>query len=127
MLFMAATTFTLTRCSRTNRFRSRRAHRAKTYCATETAGLGRLIASTSTPARTPARKSSSVAETVPAATRFLWTRFVDLERTAFDIHAVEFSNGPCRVIFRPEFNKSETLRSARLPIRDHAGRDRVIA
>jgi len=38
MLFMAATTFTLTRCSRTNKFRSRRAYRAKTYCATDTEG-----------------------------------------------------------------------------------------
>jgi hypothetical protein len=46
----------------------------KTNCATETEGLGRLITSIST------------------AAKFLRTRLVDLERTAFDIHAVEFSN-----------------------------------
>jgi hypothetical protein len=34
---------------------------------------------------------------MPTATGFLRTRFVDLERTAFDIQAVEFSNGLCRI------------------------------
>jgi hypothetical protein len=62
-----------------------------------------------------------------AATRFLRARFVDLECTAFDAHAVEFSNSSCRVIFRPEFHKSETFRSARIPIRNHAGRNWLIA
>jgi hypothetical protein len=57
----------------------------------------------------------------------LRTRFIDLERTAFDIHAVEFSNGLCPVILRPEFNKSETFRSARVPIRNNAGRDGLIS
>src|SRR5215472_1506060 len=64
---------------------------------------------------------------MPAATGFLRARFVDHQSTAFDIHAVEFSNGPCRVIFRAEFDKSETLRSAGIPIGDHSGRDRLVA
>src|SRR5215470_16303483 len=127
MLFMAATTFTLTYCSRTDKFRCRRTRGVKIYCATRTEDLGDLVVSTSTAPRSPARKSSSVTGTMPAATGFLRTSFVDLERAAFDIQAVEFSNGLCRVIFRPEFDESVTARTARIPIRDNAGRDRLIA
>jgi hypothetical protein len=89
--------------------------------------LGYLMVSTPSAARAPARKSSSVTGTMPTATGFLRTRFVDLERTAFDTQAVEFSNGLCRVIFRPEFHESVTARAARLPLGDNAGRDRLIA
>lgn len=64
---------------------------------------------------------------MPTAMGFLRTRFVDLERTAFHTRAVEFSNGLCRVIFRPEFHESVTARAARIPVRDNVGRDRLIA
>src|SRR6516165_8229189 len=121
MLFIASTTFTLTSCSRTDRFRCRRSRSAKINCAIETGDLGQVVVSTSTAARSPAT------ETIATATGFLRTRFVDLERTTFDIQAVEFSNGLCRVIFRPEFHESVTARAARVPIRDNAGRDRLIA
>src|SRR5215471_6612033 len=108
MLFMAATTFTLTYCSRTDKFRCRRTCSAKIYCATRTEDLGQLVVSTSTVARTPARKSSPATGTMATATGFLRTRFVDLERTAFDIQAVEFCNRPSGVISRPEFDESKT-------------------
>src|SRR6516165_10912232 len=127
MLFMAATTFTLTYCSHTDKFRCRRTRSAKIYCATRTEDLGQLVVSTSTAARSPARESSPATRTIAIATGFLRARFVDLERTAFDIQAVEFSNGLCRVIFGPEFHESVTARAARVPIRDNAGRDRLIA
>src|SRR5262250_1701935 len=126
MLFMAATTFTRTHCSRTDTFRCCRNRSAKIHCATETEDFAYLIVST-TAAATPARKSSSVTGTMPTATGFLRTRFVDLERAAFDIHAVEFSNGPFRIIFRPEFHESITARAARISIGDYAGGDRLIA
>jgi hypothetical protein len=64
---------------------------------------------------------------MPAAAGFLRTRFVELERTAFDIQAVEFSDDLGRVIFRPEFDESVPARAACSPIRDDAGRDRLIA
>jgi len=127
MLFTAAATFTLTNCSRTGRFRSRRAFQTKTRCATQTEDLGQLVASASAAARAPARETSPASGTIAIATRFLWTRFISHERTTFDAQAVEFPNGPCRIIFRPEFNKSETLRSTRVPIHDDAGRDRLVA
>jgi len=63
---------------------------------------------------------------MPTATGFLRTRFVDLERAAFDTQAIAFSNGLCRVIFRPEFHESVTARAARLPLRE-TRRDRSIA
>src|SRR5215469_11738563 len=47
---------------------------------TRTEDLGDLVVSTSTAARTPARKPSPVTGTMAAATGFLRTRFVDLER-----------------------------------------------
>jgi hypothetical protein len=77
--------------------------------------------------RAPARKSSPATGTMPTPTGFLGARFVDHQSTAFDIHAIEFSNGPGRVIFRSEFNKSETFRSACLPICNNAGRHRLVA
>src|SRR6516164_9823898 len=96
--------FTLTYCSHTYKFRCRRTRSAKIYCATRTEDLGQLVVSTSTAARSPARESPPATRTITIATGFLRTRFVDLERTALDIQAVEFSNGLCRVIFRPEFD-----------------------
>ena len=68
-----------------------------------------LVASPSTAARSPARKSSPATGTIAIATGFLRTRFVHHQRTTFDIQTVEFSDGLCRVIVRPEFNKSETF------------------
>src|SRR6516162_4615756 len=96
-------------------------------CATQTEDFGQLVASTSTAARSAARESSPATGTIAITTRFLRTRFVDHERTTFDVQSVEFANGLCRIIFRPEFNKSETFRSASVPIHDDAGRDRRIA
>jgi hypothetical protein len=55
--------------------------------------------------RSPARESPPATGTIAIATGFLRTRFVDLERTALDIQAIEFSNGLCRVIFRPEWRE----------------------
>src|SRR5215831_18034292 len=52
---------------------------------------------------TPPRKSP------PAATGFLRTRFVDLQRTAIHVQTVEFSNCLYRVAFTSEFHESETL------------------
>src|SRR5215469_4915525 len=59
-------------------------------------------------------------------TGFLRAGFVDLKLTALDIQAIEFPNGLCRVIFRREFHESLPARAARLPIRDNAGRGRLI-
>src|SRR5215831_7671931 len=87
---------------------------------------GELVASTSTAARSPSRISSPATGTIAITTGFLRTRFINHERTAFDVQAVEFPNGVCRVIFRPEFHKSKTFRTAGVPIHDHAGRDRPI-
>src|SRR6516164_8210698 len=102
MLFIAATTFTLTSSSRTDRFNRRRSRSAKICYTVETVDLGQLVVSTSTAPRSAARKSSS------ATTGFLLARFVDLKLTAFDIQTAKFSNGSCRVISRPEFDESET-------------------
>src|SRR6516164_4726303 len=109
MLFIAATTFTLTSCSRTDRFRCRCTLSAKIYPAIQTVDLGQrnLVVSTSSSPRSAARKSSSATRTI-AATGFLLACFVDLKLTAFDIQTVKFSNGSCRVISRPEFDESET-------------------
>jgi hypothetical protein len=85
-----------------------------------------LVVSASAAARSPTRKSPTATRTIAIATGLLWARFVDHERTAFDIQAVEFSDGLCRVILRPEFHKSETFRSARIPVRDDTSRDRLI-
>jgi hypothetical protein len=59
-------------------------------------------------ARSAARKSSTATGTIATAAGFLWARFVDLERTAFDIQAVEFSNRLSGVISGPEFDESKT-------------------
>src|SRR6516225_10413423 len=67
-----------------------------------------LVVSTSPAPRAPARKSSSATGTIATAAGFLRTRFVDLERTAFDIQAVEFCNRLSGVIARPEFDESKT-------------------
>src|SRR6516165_5548450 len=127
MLFIAATTFTLTSCSRTDRFRCRCTLSAKIYRAIQTVDLGQrnLVVSTSSSPRSAARKSSSATRTI-AATGFLLACFVDLKLTAFDIQTVKFSNGSCRVISRPEFDESETSGTARFPFGDNAGGGRPI-
>jgi hypothetical protein len=110
-----------------NKFRPLQTRRAKICCATQTEDFGQLVASPTTAARPPARKSSPATGTIAVATGFLRTRFVHHERATFDIQAVELSDGLRRVIFRPEFNKSETFRPARVPIHDYSRRDRLIA
>src|SRR6516225_6542671 len=125
MLFIAATTFTLTSCSCTDRFRCGRSRSAKISCAIETVDLRRLVVSASPAPRSAARESSAATKTI-AATGFLLAGFVDLKLTAFDIQTVKFSNGSCRVISRPEFDESETSGTARFPFGDNAGGGRPI-
>lgn len=74
---------------------------------------GNLVASTSSSA--PARKSSSATRTsatmttaTAAATRFLWTSFIDLKRATFKIQAIQFTNGPGSVIPLSEFDEAKT-------------------
>src|SRR5215470_3484368 len=114
MLFIAATTFTLTHFPQTIKSTLRKLA-ARRSSGNRSVDLDQLVASTSTAARSPSRESSPATGTIAITTRFLRTRFVDHQRTAFDGQAVEFAYGLCRIIFRPEFNKSETLRSARVP------------
>jgi hypothetical protein len=71
-------------------------------------GLGQLVVSASPASRSPTRESSPATSTISIATGFLRSRFVDLERTALDLKPVEFCNGLCGVISRPEFDLSET-------------------
>src|SRR5262245_57274165 len=70
---------------------------------------------------TPPRKSP------PAATGFLRTRFVDLQRTAIHVQTVEFSNGLYRVAFGSELHESETPRLARFSIANNTCRNHFVA
>src|SRR5262245_59275172 len=100
MQFIAATTFTLKSRSHTDRFR----HRVREFIVQpRSATLRQLVVSASPAPSAPARKSSPA-----TATGFLRTRFVDLKRAALDIQPVEFSNGLCSIISRPEFDESKT-------------------
>ena len=83
--------------------------------------LRQLVVSTS------AASSATITTASATATGFLRTRLINLERTAFYTESVEFSDCLCPIISWPKFDKSETPRLARLPVRDDPGRDRLVA
>jgi hypothetical protein len=97
-----------------------------TDCEHEQLLHGGLVAPTPS-ASTPSTRKSSSATAVSTATGLLRTRFVDLKFAAFDIHAIEFADGLCRVDFGPEFDEPETARPAGFPVGDDAGRGYLVS
>jgi hypothetical protein len=74
---------------------------------------------------TATRPSALTAEAATAprgATRFLRTRFIHRQRTAFNALAIEGGNRRLRRLFRLHLDKAETFRALRLTVRDHLRR-----
>src|SRR5208283_4903380 len=73
------------------------------------------------------RIAPAAARTISAATRFLGTRFIDLQCAAFHIQAIEFADGFGRVVSGSEFYKTETARAPGFAVGNDASRGYLIS
>src|SRR5208337_4070369 len=89
--------------------------------------MGRLVAPPAVSARASTGIAAAAAGTISAATRFLGTRFVDLQGAAFDIHAIEFTDGFGSVVSGSQFHEAETARASGFAVGNDASRGHLIS
>jgi len=95
-----------------------------TAATTETATAGTATTATAAAESTAATGAAAgtAATTETAAAGLLRPGFIDGEITTVDVLAVQTRNCRLRFLFRPHFNKAETLGATGFPIHDHLGR-----
>src|SRR5208282_1979360 len=71
--------------------------------------------------------AAAAAGTIPAATRFLGTRLIHLQGAAFNIHAVEFTDGFGGVVSRSQLHKTKTARAPGFAVSNDASRGHLIS